>query len=179
MQAMRYASLLLPLLALCRCSSTATASGDGGELTTDATAASDGTSGTDARAGVDAGDSAALAADSGTTDTTDARTDSPASTGDAASCGATFTASLDKTCSVDSDCTTANHDDCCGTVVVGIRAGTQATFASAEQAFMTCELGCGGRGCDHATWAEIGQSSPDASTIVVECEAGACMTTFQ
>jgi hypothetical protein len=176
---MRHALLLLPLLALCRCASTGAASGDGGDLTTDATAASDGASSTEARAGMDAGDSALVAADSGTTDTTDARTDSPAATGDAASCGATFVASLDKNCSVDSDCATANHDDCCGTVVVGIRAGTQTTFASAEQAFMTCEPGCGDRGCYHPTLAEIGQASPDASTIVVHCDAGACMTTFQ
>lgn len=98
---------------------------------------------------------------------------------DAASCGGTFLAALDKKCSTDTDCTTADHNDCCGTVVIGIRAGTQAAFAGAEQAFMTCEPGCGLRGCFHATLAESGQAGPDASTIVVQCDAGTCITGFQ
>jgi hypothetical protein len=96
-----------------------------------------------------------------------------------ASCGDVFLSSLGKTCAGDTDCTTANHNDCCGTVVLGIRVGTETSFASAESAFQSCVPGCGLRGCFHATWAESGPANADAGAIVVHCDTGACTTRFQ
>jgi hypothetical protein len=113
----------------------------------------------------------------------DSSTPSDASVADGGSCADRFVAAVDKRCASVGDCTTANHSDCCGTVVVGIRAGTQATFTAAEQAFQTCVPGCGLRGCFHADLAEDQQSTMSldgaARAIVVRCDNGRCMTHVQ
>jgi hypothetical protein len=116
------------------------------------------TSSTDAGSTDATTDDTGARGDAGSTDAaSDAREGGPPS--DGASCASVFFAALEKTCSADGDCATANHDDCCGTVVVGIKAGTQAQFATAEQAFLACESGCGGRGCFHADTAEDGRTA--------------------
>jgi hypothetical protein len=113
----------------------------------------------------------------------DSSTESDASVSDSGSCTDQFATAVDKRCISIIDCTTANHNDCCGTVVVGLRAGTQATFTAAEQAFQTCVPGCGLRGCFHADMAEDQSStlSMDGAmrAIVVRCDNGRCMTHVQ
>lgn len=100
---------------------------------------------------------------------------------DAGSCTDQFFAALDKSCTVDGDCALANHDDCCGTLVVAIRAGTQAAFATAEQAFLACETGCGARGCAHPDTAEDGKTvlASDGGGIVAKCDSGRCSSHVQ
>ena len=111
-----------------------------------ADAASGGTSGADAGSGIDAG-----------------------------SCPANFTSALMKDCSTAADCMLAPHFDCCGNVVVAIRTGTDASFATAQQAYESCVPGCRLRGCDHADRAEDGQTlTTTGQAFAAQCQSGRC-----
>jgi hypothetical protein len=101
---------------------------------------------------------------------------------DAGSCSGRFFAALDKHCVGDSDCELANHNDCCGTVVVAITKGTSAQFQTGEQAFQACVPGCGLGGCFHPDTAEDGQTilAADATpAIVARCDVGRCTSHVQ
>jgi hypothetical protein len=98
------------------------------------------------------------------------------SDGAPSSCAAAFTAALVKTCATAADCQLVKHDDCCGTQVVAIKSGTQASFASAEQTYRGCVPGCGQRGCFHADLAEEGGSPGAGQTIVAECRSARCLS---
>jgi hypothetical protein len=94
---------------------------------------------------------------------------------DGGSCPVIFTSALTKSCTTASDCTLVRHDDCCGGVITAIRVGSDASFASAEQAYQTCVPGCGVRGCFHADMAEDGQTLAGAGrAFAAECQGGRC-----
>jgi hypothetical protein len=97
------------------------------------------------------------------------------SSGDSATsaCATDFQAALDRTCNTASDCVLVNSTDCCGTVVVGVAATSQAMFASIEATYETC-LACGGRGCQHADIAEDGGAPGPGETIIATCDAKRC-----
>jgi hypothetical protein len=99
---------------------------------------------------------------------------------DAGSCSVNFENALVRTCSSLADCTLVRHNDCCGTVVVGIRNGTGASFTAAEQAFQSCVPGCGLRGCFHADTAEDGKvpTSP-GQAILAQCQSMRCGSTVR
>jgi hypothetical protein len=87
----------------------------------------------------------------------------------------TFTSALTKSCTTASDCRLVRHDDCCGGVITAIRVGSDASFASAEQAYQTCVPGCGVRGCFHADMAEDGETLAGAGrAFAAECQGGRC-----
>jgi hypothetical protein len=124
-----------------------------------ADAASGGTSGADASSGTDA----ATGSDA-------------ASTIDAGSCSATFSAALVKECVTTADCVLVRHNDCCGGVITAIRAGSDAAFNAAEQAFQSCVPGCSVRGCFHADFAENQQSITGTTNqaFAARCMNGRC-----
>jgi hypothetical protein len=132
--------------------------GSGG-TSTGADAASDGSSGADAASGMDA-----------------ASESDGARTTDAGSCPASFTAALVKDCTTAADCVLVRHNDCCGGVITAIRAGSDASFSAAEQAFQSCVPGCNVRGCFHADFAENQQSITGATNeaFAAQCVNGRC-----
>jgi len=90
-------------------------------------------------------------------------------------CDSDFKSAVTKDCASDADCTLADHGDCCGTVVVGIRKGTDAAFSAADKAFQSCVPGCGVRGCFHATMAEDGSTvSMVGQAIFARCDNDKC-----
>jgi hypothetical protein len=95
--------------------------------------------------------------------------------GGPATCDSDFKSAVSKDCTSNVDCTLANHSDCCGTVVIGIRKGTDAVFSTAEKAFQSCVPGCGLRGCFHPTTAEDGNMvSMVGQAIFARCENNKC-----
>ena len=97
---------------------------------------------------------------------------------DPATCKANLEAQLDRHCMQASDCVLVDSADCCGTIKLGIRAGTQGAFAAEEMQFVTC-LACGPRGCDHADEAEDGSVPQAGQMIVATCAAGSCKSVVQ
>jgi len=102
------------------------------------------------------------------------------SDGGPASCDPNFKSALIKDCQTEADCVLVRHSDCCGTVVIAVKKGTEAVFTAAEAAYKSCVPGCGQRGCFHADWAEdmtmvasVGQS------IVAVCLDKMCMSTVK
>jgi hypothetical protein len=88
-------------------------------------------------------------------------------------CATDFQAALDRTCETISDCVLVHSTDCCGTVVVGIAATSEAMFASVEATYETC-LACGARGCQHADLAEDGGAPGPGETIIATCDNKRC-----
>src|SRR3954471_23561944 len=88
-------------------------------------------------------------------------------------CATDFQAALDRTCETVSDCVLVHSTDCCGTVVVGIAATSEAMFASVEATYETC-LACGARGCQHADIAEDGGAPGPGETIIATCDNKRC-----
>jgi hypothetical protein len=92
-----------------------------------------------------------------------------------ASCDSAFKTAVIKDCTSDWECSLIDHSDCCGTVVVAIRKGTDAAFSTAEQAFQSCVPGCGTRGCSHATMAEDGNTpGMVGQAIFARCDNQRC-----
>jgi hypothetical protein len=118
--------------------------------------------------------------DAATQDATVSPTDAPADTAaaetGAPSCASTFAAAVVKTCSTVADCVLVDGDDCCGRVKIAIKAGTEASFATAEAAYVACVPGCGVRGCFHADVAEEGGTPGAGQAIYPECRAGRCLS---
>ena len=142
------------------------ASGGGGSTGSGGAAAS-GSGGTTGVGGSSGGPDASATGGSGGTDAGSAI--------DAGSCPANFTSALMKSCSTAADCVLASHFDCCGNLVVAIRTGTDASFATAQQAYESCVPGCRLRGCDHADRAEDGQTLTAAGqAFAAQCQSGRC-----
>src|SRR5215471_8778526 len=86
-----------------------------------------------------------------------------------------FESAIVKTCTTAADCELVRHFDCCGNIVTAIRSGTDATFATAEQAFNSCVPGCNVRGCFHADMAEdLGTITSSTQSFAAQCQAGRC-----
>jgi hypothetical protein len=101
-----------------------------------------------------------------------------ASDGGPISCDANFKSALVKDCQSETDCALLNHNDCCGTVVIAVKKGTEATFTAAESAFQTCVPGCGLRGCFHADMSEDMKHATSPGMIVAVCQNKLCMSTI-
>lgn len=97
---------------------------------------------------------------------------------DRAPCEAAYQQALDRTCTVPSDCALVDHEDCCGTVKVGVRAATSADAVAAEATYRAC-FDCGARGCAHADLAEDGMTATPPMTIVATCVANRCTSVVQ
>lgn len=98
---------------------------------------------------------------------------------DPVACEAAYQAALDRTCSVPADCVLAEHADCCGITMVGVRAGTQPAAAAAEAANARCYQ-CPPVGCAHATSAENGAvPSMAGQAIVATCAQNRCTSIVQ
>jgi hypothetical protein len=134
---------------------------------------SGGTSETDASSGTGVGGASGSSGTSGA-----AGSSGTASDGGPGSCDSTFKNALVKDCQSETDCALLNHNDCCGTVVIAVKKGTEATFAAAESAYQTCVPGCGLRGCFHADLSEDMKPATSPGQIVAVCQNKICRSTI-
>ena len=93
-------------------------------------------------------------------------------------CLAQFQAVIDKSCTSPSQCVLVDHNDCCGTVRMAVKAGTESAFLAAETQLHMC-FDCGARGCDHADQAEDGRFPQQGQSIVAQCIALRCTSAVQ
>lgn len=93
-------------------------------------------------------------------------------------CEAAYQAALDRSCGVPADCVLVDHEDCCGTVRIGVHAGTEAAAMTAESTYAAC-FDCGARGCQHADIAEDGSTPGVGQAIVATCVANVCTSVVQ
>jgi len=93
-------------------------------------------------------------------------------------CLAQFQAAIDKSCTSPSQCALVNHDDCCGTIRMAVKAGTESAFAAAETQLHMC-FDCGARGCAHPDEAEDGRFAQQGQSIVAQCIALRCTSAVQ
>jgi hypothetical protein len=100
--------------------------------------------------------------------------------GGPSSCDSNLKSALVKDCQSETDCALVHHNDCCGTVVIAVKKGTEAGFPAKESAFQSCVPGCGLRGCFHADMAEDRKpASAPGQMIVAICDNKMCRSTFQ
>lgn len=97
---------------------------------------------------------------------------------DRAPCEAAYQQALDRACSAPSDCTLVEHDDCCGTVWVGVRVASKPAALAAEATYGAC-FDCGARGCAHADLTETGMTAGPGQSIVATCNANRCTSIVQ
>lgn len=97
---------------------------------------------------------------------------------DPAVCKSNLEAAIDRSCSTPSDCTLVASADCCGTIYLAVRTGTQATFPALEATYEAC-LACPPLGCQHADQAEDGSVPQAGQSIVATCTAGRCASVVQ
>jgi hypothetical protein len=100
-----------------------------------------------------------------------------ASTGSAA-CKANLEAAINQTCTVPSDCVLVASADCCGTIDLAVKSGTEAAFPSVEATYSAC-LACPPSGCLHADEAEDGSAPGSGQSIVATCVASRCTSVVQ
>lgn len=93
-------------------------------------------------------------------------------------CKAERDADLDRTCSVPADCVLVESEDCCGPVMIAVKAGTESGFPTVESAFDAC-LACPPLGCAHQPLAEDGTAPLSGQTIVATCAANRCTSIVQ
>lgn len=97
---------------------------------------------------------------------------------DPAVCKANLEASIDRSCTTASDCVLVASADCCGTIMLAVRAGTQAGFPAVEATYEAC-LACPPLGCNHADQAEDGSVPQAGQAIVATCTASRCVSAVQ
>jgi hypothetical protein len=107
-----------------------------------------------------------LAGCGGSQSTADAKTEP-------AVCKMRLESQIDRTCSTPSDCVLVDSADCCGTIKLAIRAGTQASFPAVEDMYTTC-LACPPLGCQHADQAEDGATPGSGQSILATCDLNRC-----
>jgi hypothetical protein len=67
------------------------------------------------------------------------------------------------------------HNDCCGTIVIGIRKGTDAVFTAAEAGYQSCVPRCSERICFHPTQAEnFDVITRNGQAIFARCDSLRC-----
>jgi hypothetical protein len=93
-------------------------------------------------------------------------------------CEAAYQASLDRACTVPTDCGLTSHEDCCGTVKIAVRSGTESAALAAEATYAAC-FDCGARGCFHADLAEDGAAPQAGQAIIATCVANRCVSVVQ
>jgi hypothetical protein len=94
----------------------------------------------------------------------------------AAECQADYLRTIDKSCTVPADCRLVDHQDCCGTIKVSVRAGTEADAAVAEQTYEAC-VACPPTGCFHADESEDMMVPGAGQQIISACTANRCSST--
>lgn len=92
---------------------------------------------------------------------------------DPAVCKMQLESQIDRTCAAPSDCVLVDSADCCGTIKLAIKAGTQAAFPDAESRYEAC-LACPPLGCQHADQAEDGMTPGLGQSIVAICDLNRC-----
>jgi hypothetical protein len=102
------------------------------------------------------------------------------SDGGLAACESNLKSALVKDCQTETDCALLNHNDCCGTIVIAVKKGTEAGFTAAEAAYQSCVPNCLGRGCFHADMSEDhNQVGMVGQSIVAVCVNKLCMSTVK
>jgi len=94
---------------------------------------------------------------------------------DDAVCKANLESALDRSCTAPTDCVLVESADCCGPIMLGIRAGTESAFPALEQTYVAC-LACPPLGCAHQTLAENGMAPQSGQAIVADCVASSCVS---
>ena len=97
---------------------------------------------------------------------------------DRAPCEAAYQQALDRSCTAPAHCTLVEHDDCCGTIMVGVRTASKAAAIAAEATYAAC-FDCGARGCAHADLAETGMVAGAGQAIVPTCVMNRCTSIVQ
>jgi hypothetical protein len=97
---------------------------------------------------------------------------------DPAVCVANREAALDRSCTVPADCVLVASEDCCGTIKLGVKAGTEAGFPGVEATYEAC-LACPPLGCAHQDEAEDGTVPQAGQAIVATCATGHCKAIVQ
>ena len=97
---------------------------------------------------------------------------------DPATCKANLEAALDRSCTTASDCVLVDSADCCGTVKLAVKNGTEDGFPAAEATYVAC-LACGPRGCFHPDQAEDGATPQSGQSIVALCKMQRCTSVVQ
>ena len=100
----------------------------------------------------------------------DPKTETPAE------CQADYLRTIDKSCTVPADCALVTHGDCCGAIMVAVRASDAATAEDAETTYQAC-LACPPTGCFHETLSEDNMSPGVGQSIVAACTANRCSST--
>lgn len=97
---------------------------------------------------------------------------------DPAVCKADREAEIDRSCTMPSDCVLVASADCCGTIMIAVHAGTQASYPSVEATYEAC-LACPPLGCNHADLAEDGSAPQQGEAIVATCVSNRCASVVQ
>jgi hypothetical protein len=93
-------------------------------------------------------------------------------------CKANLEAAIDRSCTVPADCVLVASADCCGRIMLGVRAGTEAAFTNVESTYEAC-LACPPLGCAHQDQAEDGSVPSMGQAIVATCRTGRCVGVVQ
>jgi hypothetical protein len=91
-------------------------------------------------------------------------------------CMQQFDDAVVRTCSVASDCEVVNHDDCCGTVILGIASSNAGAFPGIEADLHQCSP-CPPLGCAHQDVSEDGMTLHGNDKFAPVCNAGRCSST--
>ena len=94
----------------------------------------------------------------------------------AAECQADYLRTIDKSCTTPADCVLVGHQDCCGTIEVSVRIGSEAAAADAEQTYEAC-VACPPTGCFHADESEDMMTPSTGQRIISVCTANRCSST--
>jgi hypothetical protein len=97
---------------------------------------------------------------------------------DPAVCKANLEAAIDRSCTMASDCVLVASADCCGTIMLAVHAGTEATFPAQEATYEAC-LACPPLGCAHQDQAEDGRAPQQGQAIVATCTSNRCVSVIQ
>jgi hypothetical protein len=97
---------------------------------------------------------------------------------DPAVCKVNLEATLDRTCSAPSECVLVDSMDCCGTIKLAVKVGTESGFSSTESTYSAC-LACPPLGCAHQDEAEDGSVPHTGQAIVATCVASRCKSVVQ
>ena len=93
-------------------------------------------------------------------------------------CETAYQEALDRACTRPADCTLVDHEDCCGTIKVGVSTPSKAAALAAESTYGAC-FDCGARGCAHADLAESGMTPGASQMIVATCVSNRCTSIVQ
>jgi hypothetical protein len=97
---------------------------------------------------------------------------------DPAVCKANLEAAIDRSCTTPGECVLVDSLDCCGTIKLAVRSGTEGSFPQTRMTFEAC-LACPPLGCAHQDEAEDGSVPQAGQAIVATCLASRCKSVVQ